>query len=273
MRFDRDSVGGIEPGRYACKQLASKIRVVRFSHTRRFHLGRQLVKPLAGGRLLDYGCGDGTFLAVVRDLFPTAVGADVEPRQLDDCRRRFAGVNGIRFVTTAELRSPKFRASFDAITCTEVLEHCLRKDVPVVLNDLIHLAASRARIVISVPIEIGPSLILKQAIRRLAGRRHIGDYEYTEKYSSSEILKMLFAGRSTAISRPVFGDDKFAYHGHKGFNWRSLREEIARLFEIHEIRYSPIAAAGSLLNSQVWFICSPVRRPSPQTPTANSSRF
>jgi SAM-dependent methyltransferase len=272
MRFHGDSVLGIEPGHYARRLLASKSQIVRFSHTRRFHLARQLVEPLAGGHLLDYGCGDGTFLALVRDLFPAAVGADAEPCQLDDCRRRFAGVAGISFVRTAELRSSEFKALFDAIICTEVLEHCLEKDVTIVLNDLIYLAAPGARIVISVQIEIGPSLMVKQAIRSFASRRHIGGYEYREKYTSPEILKMLFADRSTAISRPVYGDDKFSYHGHKGFNWRTLRDEIAQLFEIREIRYTPIPAARSLLNSQVWFVCSPGRTRSLQRPEQTKVR-
>jgi cyclopropane fatty-acyl-phospholipid synthase-like methyltransferase len=37
-------------------------------------------------KLLDYGCGDGTFLSLMSDKF-SAVGADIEPEQVVDCRR------------------------------------------------------------------------------------------------------------------------------------------------------------------------------------------
>src|SRR5689334_11293876 len=88
-------------GAYARKQLYCKDRIVAWSHGSRFHTGRRLAEafagapppspsPAAGGgegggaRLLDYGCGDGTFLALVHDLFPEAVGADLDPKQTAD---------------------------------------------------------------------------------------------------------------------------------------------------------------------------------------------
>ena len=64
-------------------------------------MGRQLVAPFAGRRLLDYGCGDGTFLALVQDLFPEALGVDVAADQVADCARRFAGSPGITFLPTS----------------------------------------------------------------------------------------------------------------------------------------------------------------------------
>ena len=38
-----------------------------WSHGRRFATARRVVQPYAGATLLDYGCGDGTFLGLVRD--------------------------------------------------------------------------------------------------------------------------------------------------------------------------------------------------------------
>src|SRR5438128_253860 len=85
----------IGAGTYAGKQLLCKDRVVAWSHARRFRLGRKLAQPYAGRTLLDYGCGDGTFLAMVGDLFPEAVGADVDPKQITDCRTRFGELPGL----------------------------------------------------------------------------------------------------------------------------------------------------------------------------------
>src|SRR5258707_6039500 len=80
----------IQAGHYAQKQIFSRSTLIAWSHRSRFRLAREIVRSYAGRRLLDYGCGDGTFLAQVVDLFPRAVGADIDPRQNDDCRKRFA---------------------------------------------------------------------------------------------------------------------------------------------------------------------------------------
>ena len=82
-------------GAYARKQLYCKDRIVAWSHDSRFRTGRRLAEAFAGARLLDYGCGDGTFLALVHDLFPEAVGADLDPKQTADCARRFASLCGV----------------------------------------------------------------------------------------------------------------------------------------------------------------------------------
>ena len=56
-------------------------------------------RRLPGRPLLDYGSGDGTFLALVQDLFPEALGVDVAADQIADCAVRFAGVPGITFLS------------------------------------------------------------------------------------------------------------------------------------------------------------------------------
>ena len=58
-----ETAAAIATGHYAQKQLLSRNPLVRWSHGSRFALARELVAPFAGRRLLDYGCGDGTFLA------------------------------------------------------------------------------------------------------------------------------------------------------------------------------------------------------------------
>ena len=67
----------LRDGDYARKQIYCPSRIVRWSHGSRFELARQLVAPHAGGRLLDYGCGDGTFVAMTHGDFREAVGLAV----------------------------------------------------------------------------------------------------------------------------------------------------------------------------------------------------
>jgi 2-polyprenyl-3-methyl-5-hydroxy-6-metoxy-1,4-benzoquinol methylase len=250
-------------GDYARKQLFSRSRLVAFSHGARFRLARSLVEPFAGRRLLDYGCGDGTFLALVHDLFRAATGADVDPAQTSQCIQRFAAVGGLRFILTEQLRRDP-AGSFDVVTCMEVLEHCPDAERAAVIEDLRRAVTVDGRVIVSVPIEIGPSLIAKHLFRIVAGWRRLGDYRYHERLTVVELARMFVAGRHSAIGRPIYtaefsGGIVMRYHGHKGFNWRQLRGELSRSFVVERTLFSPVPLLGSLLNSQVWMVCR--RRP------------
>jgi 2-polyprenyl-3-methyl-5-hydroxy-6-metoxy-1,4-benzoquinol methylase len=245
-------------GVYARKQIYCPSRLVRWSHTSRFRLARKLVAPCAGGRLLDYGCGDGTFLALVHDLFPGAVGADIDAAQTADDARRLRGLP-LSFVPVSALDAAH-TAAYDVVTCMEVLEHCLDDERRRGVAELRRLVRPGGVVVISVPIEVGPSLPAKQLGRALAAWRNLGDYRHRETYDPLEMARMVFATRETSIARPTYAAAAaegrvYHYAGHKGFNWRVLRGELERRFAIERTAFSPIPWLRSLLNSQVWFVC------------------
>ena len=118
MKFD------VSQGEYARKQIYCPSRVVAWSHGSRFKLAARLADQSRGGRLLDYGCGDGTFIALNHGTFSRAVGADVDVDQLTECRRRLGALDNVEFVPTAALAVPERSGTFDLVTCMEVLEHC-----------------------------------------------------------------------------------------------------------------------------------------------------
>lgn len=250
----------LEQGHYARKQIFSRNRIVGWSHRRRFAVARELVHHQAGGALLDYGCGDGTFIALSHDLFRMSLGADVDPGQVRDCAERFAPITDVRFATTDALRAPDHDDSYDAVVCMEVLEHCPSDVQPVVLEDLARLSRPGGTVVISVPIEVGPTLAVKQLVRAAAAASGLSEYAGRERYRPSEFLRMVLADERAEIERPAWtgiaaGGVPFRFHGHKGFNWRRLERLIARVFTIERRDYSPVRATGAFLNSQVWFVC------------------
>lgn len=257
MSADRESLA---EGAYARKQLFGALGILRWSHGSRFRVARRLLEPYAGRHLLDYGCGDGTFLATVRDLFPHAVGAEVDPGLAAANAARFAGDAGLSFAQTSAVEAPP--GGFGAVACMEVLEHCPADAVETVLTEIKRLASPDAVVVISVPVEIGPPLVAKQLVRALAAARGMEGYRQRETYGPVEMLRMLFAGSATAIPRPVY-EGEFApgvpnrWHGHKGFNWRALRRRISQDFEVRETHFSPIGGLGGLAASQAWFVCAP----------------
>jgi 2-polyprenyl-3-methyl-5-hydroxy-6-metoxy-1,4-benzoquinol methylase len=256
---DRDSrahdrlSGQVPPGHYALKQIFSRSAIIAWSHRSRFRLARQLLEPHKGERLLDYGCGDGTLLAEVADLFPDAVGADPDAAQIEDCRRRFSGT--ISFATMPELGDAAHDRAYDVVTCMEVLEHCLDYDLEKAIRELYRLVAPGGTVIISVPIEIGPALLGKHVMRTLAGWRSIGDYKYRERYTLAEVCRMMFATERTAISRPVHINSHGPFYVHKGFNWRMLRTGLRSTFDVRETHFSPFDRFDGLLSSQAWFVC------------------
>ena len=55
----------LRDGHYAAKQIFCNSQLIAWSHRRRFETGLALARQLQGRRVLDYGCGDGTFLALL----------------------------------------------------------------------------------------------------------------------------------------------------------------------------------------------------------------
>jgi SAM-dependent methyltransferase len=230
---------------------------VAWSHGSRFDLARRLVAAAEGGRLLDYGCGDGTFVAMVHAGFAESCGADVEPDQIAACRARLGDLPGVTFAMTRDLGAVHDHA-WTVVTCMEVLEHCLEPERRRILTELGRLCAPGGLVIISVPIETGPSLVGKQFFRAVAGLRGFGDYAHRERYS---LLEMVRGTAGLAVPRVVYSGHgvtgPFSYYGHKGFEWRDVQREIAERLTIERRTFSPLPWAGALLNSQVWFICRP----------------
>ncbi len=250
----------LRDGDYARKQIYCPSGVVRWSHGSRFDLARRLVAERAGGRLLDYGCGDGTFVAMVHAGFRETTGCDVDPEQIAECQRRLGHLAGVRFETVGGAANPA--ASWDVITCMEVLEHCIEPERRRVLDEITALVKPGGLVVISVPIEIGPSVAGKQLFRAIAGARNLGDYRHRERYSPVEMLQSMLGRR---VARVAFEgrspSGPYRYYGHKGFDFRDLAREIADRFTIRQQLFSPMPCLGAMLNSQVWFVCEVVSDP------------
>jgi SAM-dependent methyltransferase len=242
-------------GHYARKQLLSKARLIAWSHRRRFETGLRLARECGARRVLDYGCGDGTFLSMLDGAggLSSGVGAEVDARVVEDCRRRLSSHEALRFLHADELEGDGHAGRYDLVVCMEVLEHVT--DTRALVARLARLVAPGGTLLCSVPAETGLPLIFKQAARRVAGWRGVGDYPGTSSYTFAELLRGLFAGRRQHLARPVFRtEDGRAFHDHKGFNWMRLRDELAADFRVERTLGSPVPALGPHLASQVWFV-------------------
>jgi SAM-dependent methyltransferase len=245
----------VAEGHYYRKQLGCKSGVIAWSHRSRFEIGLRLTG--SPRTLLDYGCGDGTFLAMAADRIQRGRGADISAGQIEDCRTRLAAFTNLRFCTIAELGEPSHQHAYDVVTCMETLEHCTPPIVELVLRDLSRLAAPGGRVLISVPIETGPTFVLKFAVRKAAAWRGLSDYRHYETYSVSDALRMMFARRTTQVPRPVYGGPEAPSHSHYGFNWRALRDRVSAHLDIERTLFSPLGFSRGWASSQAWFVCRP----------------
>jgi 2-polyprenyl-3-methyl-5-hydroxy-6-metoxy-1,4-benzoquinol methylase len=249
----------VSQGDYARKQIYCPSRVVAWSHGSRFRLAVRLAEASRGARLLDYGCGDGTFIALTHGMFSRAVGADVDAGQLAECRRRLGSLERVEFVPTDTLAGRELSGMFDLVTCMEVLEHCTNVERVRVIAELARLCTSNGRIFISVPIEIGPALLGKQLFRAIAAWRRHGDYHHRETYTPSEMIAAVLGQRD--LVRPEYCVEtplgQVRYCGHKGFDWRVLERDLRAVLHVERRMFTPMPALRGLLNSQVWFVCRP----------------
>ena len=229
---------------------------ISWSHSARFKTALRLTGR-GVRRLLDYGCGDGTFLEMAAGRYVHGVGADVADDLIRDCRERLDRFNNLQFHNVAELTSPEHDRAYDLVTCMETLEHCVPAVAERVLGDLQRLVAPEGRVIISVPIETGPIFPIKFVLRKIAGWQGIGHYRHYENYKIGDALKMLFAGEHTEVERPAYGEPGHEFYTHYGFNWRAFRLRVMEKFTIVETRFSPISLLGGWFNSQAWFVCRP----------------
>lgn len=183
--------------------------------------------------LLDYGCGLGYFIDAVRErLQIEAVGYDKfmdsdHPSIYSDLDR----VDGA--------------SKYDFFTCFETLEHCHRQEQERIMRLAARVLKPEGRVILSVPIEVGPISIVKNALRLKTKDATFPDFTLWN------VLK-------TACYRPTtWHRDTLEYPGHFGFDHRPLERWLRSLsfFRMVYRRFSPLTfVPSSAINSQVFYI-------------------
>jgi SAM-dependent methyltransferase len=102
----------------------------------------------APARVLDYGCGEARYLAVLSEHFPHArlVGSDISRVALEHAGRRLPEAT---FELMANERVPAPDGAFDLIVSVEVLEHVA--DVELATRELGRLLAPGGRLLLTTP--------------------------------------------------------------------------------------------------------------------------
>jgi 2-polyprenyl-3-methyl-5-hydroxy-6-metoxy-1,4-benzoquinol methylase len=100
-----------------------------------------------GAQVLDSGCGNGVFTAFLCELGCDAIGIDISGTAIGYARQEY---QEIRFeVASLEEGLPFKDEEFDAVWCTEVLEHLF--DVEGALTEINRVLRSNGKLVLTTP--------------------------------------------------------------------------------------------------------------------------
>lgn len=253
-----DENSSIADGEYARKQIYCPDTLISWSHRKRFKVALDLARAIGPCSILDYGCGDGTFLGLLSqesNRFGTGIGLEVSPQLVNECRTRYAYRASLRFTSVDEFLLTTPRQKVDAIFCMEVLEHVVTEEVPQVLRLFQDCLKPGGRLFVSVPVETGIPLLIKQTWRCVAGWRGLGDYPGIEPYTWRHLWRGLTAGEAQHIPRPIHRPPGGkAFMDHKGFNWKAIHNQIVNLFGVERVFGSQAQWLPPEMNSQVWMV-------------------
>ena len=117
-----------------------------FYHRKR--LIREIIKNNSlKGKILDVGCGDGTFLSLFQESTNQLYGCDISEKAIEFAKLRFGD---IATFTTGDITDiSSLKGEFDVIICTEVLEHI--EDDELALKTLYHKLKEGGHLIISTP--------------------------------------------------------------------------------------------------------------------------
>ena len=235
------------PSTYAARTYASPYWIVRYSHQQRFKVAGESVGTADPATLLDYGCGDGHFLIGLLEygiLSPQTRIVAFEPiydvAELlranlaeSQCADRVEVVTDIRV-----LRDTRF----DCIACMGVLEHLPLLPRFAFYDFLQEALTTEGFALIDVPVEIGPSVLVKEFGRRVLKRD-------PPDYAVGELLRIA-AGGAVFDPKRFNPDESDVICRHQGFDHRILLREIEQHFTIVDSTPTPLPRLPSWLGNQ-----------------------
>lgn len=194
---------------------------------------------LSGGeRILDYGCGDGRLLTELSRLPSAPQSVGLEPYLSTTALQP-----GIPVYPTFEAVLEHYPAgAFDRVLCFEVLEHFNPTAQRIIIQNLYTALHPEGRAVVSVPVELGPPALVKNAFRRRLAR------EFPHVYTLKNIAQSALFQPPQALRKAE------GFLQHVGFDFRLLEPIFGDYFEIERRVWSPIWWLPYWLNSQVFYV-------------------
>jgi ubiquinone/menaquinone biosynthesis C-methylase UbiE len=194
--------------------------------------------PLAGRRVLDVGCGDGSFVRELAGAGAVPTGLECSVAQLELCRQA-APIDGETYVSGVGQTLPFADASFDATVFRASLHHVPDGLMTRALREARRVTRPGGEVFVFEPLTTGTHFQLTRlfndetVVRRLA------------QEAIAEVVEEGFLSRTdsaTLESESVYRDFEalrrrvMAIDGSRETAFRAIEHELRRLFDSGEVR-------------------------------------
>lgn len=236
---------------YSKRTFNSPNPIRRYSHRRRLSYCLDILDLTGQEKVLDYGCGSGQFLENLHQSFPLLKLVGFEPVM------KIKLSSAIKIYKDIELlaKDATMYGKFDVICCFEVFEHFNEAFQKKMVENMMRLLNEDGKVVVSVPIEVGPPALLKNMMRT---RKF-----FNPKATEATIKNIL---RSTLFLPIEEYRKREGYLSHMGFDYRNLEKLFSSYFSFTSKSFSPFRRIGPLVNSQIFFVLKPLANKIPVAP-------
>ena len=170
----------------------------------------QIYKPGPEERVLDLGCGWGTFCWALGDRVAEMVGVDFSQKSIDLCESRLARSpsDGVSFVC-ADARETGLEAeSFDLVIGADLVEHLYPEDSQAVIAEAFRVLKTGGRLSLWTPHRGHVLEILKA--RNILVKRDVSHVDY----KSMDRLKAIVTSEGFVVDRAYYAESHLA-----GLRW------------------------------------------------------
>lgn len=137
---------------------------------------KEIFAGFAGKKVLDYGCGQGKYLQIMRKMRIDCAGIDINARQAADLQSQ-------GFAVHTDISGLE-KNSFDCLLLSHVIEHLSGQELVNLFDSLLPLLKGNGKIILITPV---------------LGERFYYDFTHIRPYYPQSI-RMLFGGISTPMS-------------------------------------------------------------------------
>jgi ubiquinone/menaquinone biosynthesis C-methylase UbiE len=171
----------------------ASVQALDLSFRLRAEVALELLDLPPGSRVIDVGCGIGSFSALLAARSLDVVGADVSEKNVELVRRRYPQIEAVR----ADAQALPFEdGSFDGAVCMEVLEHV--EDDREALGELRRVLRDGAPLVVSVPNLAAPLPLLERLPWRSIHEQEGPERHVRDGYFAAQ-LEQLLVGRGFEV--------------------------------------------------------------------------
>ncbi len=230
--------------------------ILRFVHSRRLATDLALVRRHGGPdrRFLDFGCGDGLIVRGAADAYELVAGVDTHAAALAAARELGVPSNaGFGLVDEIDAVTARY-GPFDTVGIFQVLEHVSDDIRDEIFDTLRKVTKPNAKLIIEVPIESGPILLVKNTGSHILHRVTRKRYK-RYRLGMKELIPRLRLRTAPHVRPPRQSETGRTAFSHKDFSVWNLKTYLEERCRIVETRFLPVNALG-WMNLQAIFVCT-----------------